>query len=328
MKRLSVIFVCLLIAVFAFTANTVKAYTTFEEPLAKEVFDAFEKETGIRVEWVRLSTGEAVARMEAEKENPQASIWVGGVGVLHVQAKMKGLTAPYKSPQSLTIPELYRDPEGYWVGLYVGPLAFVTNTNRAKELGITPPTSWEEIAAPKYAGMVRMANPNTSGTAYNLITTIRYLNNGDEEKTFEYLKKLDKNVNMYTRSGSAPGKDCSIGETPIAIGYLHDIVRLVKTGAPVEVTLPLDGTGFEIAAMSLIKGGTEPVEAKKLYNWIFGVTAQGIIASWYVIPLSPEAPTKDIFIQIANIKTVEQDLVWDAENRERLTARWNTEIGR
>lgn len=92
MKRLTTIALCLLLTALVFSANSVKAYTTFEEPLAKEVFDAFEKETGIRVEWVRLSTGEAVARLEAERENPQASIWVGGVGVLHVQAKMKGLT--------------------------------------------------------------------------------------------------------------------------------------------------------------------------------------------------------------------------------------------
>ena len=122
MKRLTTIALCLLLTALVFSANSVKAYTTFEEPLAKEVFDAFEKETGIRVEWVRLSTGEAVARLEAERENPQASIWVGGVGVLHVQAKMKGLTASYKSPQFLSIPEQYRDPEGFWVGLYVGPL--------------------------------------------------------------------------------------------------------------------------------------------------------------------------------------------------------------
>jgi len=280
------------------------------------------------VEWVRLSTGEAVARLEAERENPQASIWVGGVGVLHVQAKMKGLTASYKSPQFLSIPEQYRDPEGFWVGLYVGPLAFVTNKNRAKELGISAPTNWDEIASETYRGMVRMADPITSGTSYNVITTIRYLYEGDEERTFEYLKRLDKNVNMYTRSGSAPGKECAIGETTVAIGYLHDLVRLVKNGAPLEITLPSDGTGFEIAAMSLVKGGKDPVEAKKLYNWVLGPAAQGIIAAWYVIPLSPEAPTDDIYIQIQDIKTVEQDLVWDAENRDRLTARWKAEIGR
>ena len=65
MKRLTTIALCLLLTALAFSANAVTAYTTFEEPLAKEVYDAFEKETGIRVEWVRLSTGEAGARLEA-----------------------------------------------------------------------------------------------------------------------------------------------------------------------------------------------------------------------------------------------------------------------
>lgn len=75
MKKLFVLMLVLLLSVSVMLgAEIVKAYTTFEEPLAKELFDKFEEETGIKVEWVRLSTGEATARLEAERENPQASI--------------------------------------------------------------------------------------------------------------------------------------------------------------------------------------------------------------------------------------------------------------
>nr|MBQ6739848.1 extracellular solute-binding protein [Synergistaceae bacterium] len=115
-------------------AEVVKAYTTMEEPLAKALFDEFEKETGIKVEWVRLSGGEAIARLEAERANPQASIWVGGVGTQHIEAKLRGLSTPYRSRVANSIPERYRDPENYWTGLYVGPIAFCINTNVAKEL--------------------------------------------------------------------------------------------------------------------------------------------------------------------------------------------------
>jgi iron(III) transport system substrate-binding protein len=311
----------------AVAQNMVKAYTTLEEPLAKELFDRFEKDTGIHVEWVRLSTGETVARLEAERDNPQASIWVGGVGLGHIEAKLKGLTTPYKTPLALQIPTKYRDPDGYWVGLYIGPLAFATNKNRAKELGIQPPKGWFDIIDSRYRGMVRVANPNTSGTAYNVLTTILTLFHRDEDLTFEYLHYLDKNVNLYTKSGSAGGKDCAIGETPIAIGYLHDLVRLQKNGAPIIITLPQEGTGFEVASMSLIKGGKEPLEAKKLYNWMLEKTAQGILASWYVIPLSPKAPKDKIAIPLNTIKTINQDFVQDAKDRDRLVGRWNKEIG-
>ncbi|WP_448376667.1 ABC transporter substrate-binding protein [Fervidobacterium sp.] len=327
MRKIILILSVLVIGV-AFAGNVVNAYTTLEEPLAKVLFAEFEKDTGIKVNWVRLSTGEVLARLEAEKKNPQASIWVGGVGVFHVEAKLKGLTTPYKAPYSQFIDSKFKDPDGYWIGLYVGPLAFATNKNKAKELGITPPTSWADLIKPQYKGLIRMANPNTSGTAYNVITTLINIYKKDEAKAFDYLKKLDANVNMYTKSGSAPGKDVAIGETTIAIGYLHDLVKLQKEGAPIIITLPTDGSGYEIAAMSLIKGGKEPLEAKKLYNWILDDKAQGIIASWYVIPLSPKAPKNKIVYRLEDINLIQQDLVWEAQNRERLVDRWNKEIGK
>jgi iron(III) transport system substrate-binding protein len=177
-----------LTAGFVFAQNSVSAYTTLEEPLAKELFEQFQKETGITVSFVRLSGGEAVARLEAEKAKPQASIWVGGVGLDHITAKSKGLTEPYRSREATNTPADYKDPQNYWIGLYVGPLTFVTNLDKAKEFGLTPPKSWADLLKPQYKGYIRMANPNNSGTAYNVVTTIRTLNNKDENKAFDYLK--------------------------------------------------------------------------------------------------------------------------------------------
>ncbi len=307
--------------------KTIAAYTTFEEPLAKLVFDQYEKETGVKVLWQRLSGGEVETRLEAEKANPQASIWVGGVGLNHMGAKAKGLTVPYKSKLAGNTPEQFRDPDNYWIGLYVGPLAFITNNKVAKEQGLTPPTSWADLLKPEYKGKIRVANPTTSGTAYNMITTLRYVFNGDEEKTFDYLKKLDTNIDQYTKSGSAGGKSVAIGEIPVAIGYAHDMVKLKVEGADVTITVPSEGTGYEVASMSLIKGGPNPVEAKKLYDWILGKTAQNIIGSFYVIPLSKLATKNPVAFSIDEVKTVKQDLQWDADNKTRLLERWTKEIG-
>jgi len=103
---------------------------------------------------------------------------------------------------------------------------------------------------------------------------------------------------------------------------------LQKEGAPIVITLPTDGSGYEIAAMSLIKGGKEPLEAKKLYNWILGDKAQSIIAGWYVIPLSPKAPKNKVVYKLQDINLIQQDLLWEAQNRERLVDKWKKEIGR
>jgi iron(III) transport system substrate-binding protein len=337
MKRVFTL-VLVLFAFMLFTFNAglfaqsgaLSAYSTLEEPLAKALFEQFRKETGITVSFVRLSGGEAVARMEAEKANPQASIWVGGVGLDHITAKSKGLTEQYRSRVSNNTPANFKDPENYWIGLYVGPLTFVTNLDRARALGLNPPKSWNDLLKPEYKGYIRMANPNSSGTAYNVLTTMRTLNNKDEAKAFDYLKKLDANIDQYTQSGSAPGKSVAIGEIPIAIGYAHDQVKLKAEGAKVEINAPSEGTGYELASMSLIKGGKDAVNARRLYDWILSSKeAQKIFTQWFVVLVANGAEKHPDALSINQIKTINQDMVWDgdAANKKRLLDRWNADIG-
>ena len=330
MKRIFSLLIVLLLSVGVVMAqNSVSAYASCDETLAKALFDQFEKETNIKVNWVRLSGGEALARMEAEKANPQASIWVGGVGLDHITGKTRDLTTPYQSRFAANTPAEFRDPQFYWIGLYVGPLTFVTNLDRAKALGLTPPTSWADLTKPEYKGYVRAPNPNTSGTAYNLITTINTLNGKDENKAFDYLKKLDTNIDQYTRSGAAPGQSVATGEIPIAIGYAHDQVKLRAGGANTVITAPSEGTGYELASMSLIKGGKQPIQARQLYDWIINSpNSQKLFTDYYVVLVQKGALKHPMALSLDQIKTVKQDLVWegDAVNRKRLLDRWTAEI--
>ena len=330
MKRfISVLFILLIAAGVVMAQNSVSVYASCDEALAKSLFEQFTKETGIAVNWVRLSGGEALARMEAEKANPQASLWVGGVGLDHITGKSRDLTTPYQSRFAVDTPAEFKDPQNFWIGLYVGPLTFVTNLDRAKALGITPPKSWADLLKPEYKGYIRMPNPNTSGTAYNVITTLNTLNNKDENKAFDYLKKLDANIDQYTRSGAAPGQSVATGEIPIAIGYAHDQVKLKAGGANTEINAPSEGTGYELASMSLIKGGKQPIQARQLYDWVISSTnAQKLFTDYYVVLVRKGAVKHPLALPLEQIKTVKQDLVWegDAVNRKRLLDRWTAEI--
>jgi iron(III) transport system substrate-binding protein len=174
-----------------------------------------------------------------------------------------------------------------------------------------------------------MANPNTSGTAYNVVTTIRYINNRDENRAFDYLRRLDANIDQYTRSGSAPGQSLAIGEIPIAIGYAHDHVRLKANGANIEINAFQEGAGFELASMSIIRDGKEPVQARRLYDWILSSpNAQKIFTEWYLVLVRNGAVRHPLALTLDQIRTVEQDFTWDgdAANRKRLLDRWTAEI--
>ncbi len=303
----------------------VTAYASADEELMRELFNAFTEETGIKVDWIRLSSGEAGARIEAERENPQASVWYGGVGLGHVEGKQKGLTTVYASPAA-TMPAQFKDSENYWTGIYVGLLAFASNTERLAKYGLEVPQSWEDITHPRYEGHVQMANPGSSGTAYQVLATL--VQRFGEDEAFELLKKLDNNITQYTRSGSAPVRSAGIGEGTIAIVFAHDALKVRDQGYPIEVTFPEEGTGYEIASISLIKNGPEEEQeaAKTLYDWALGETAATWYAKWFAVPFV-DVPLSEGAPSLAEVNTIVQDDEWAAANKQRLVAKWNEVIG-
>ena len=94
-------------------------YVSFHEDTAKQLADSFKKKTGADVSFIRLPTGEALARIQAEKDAPKADIWLGGTADAHAKAAADGLLEAYKSPNAGMILPEYQDKDGYWYGTYL-----------------------------------------------------------------------------------------------------------------------------------------------------------------------------------------------------------------
>jgi len=309
-----------------FSANKIAIYTSLEESVAQKLAEGFEKDSGIKVEFVRLATGEASARIEAEKNNPQAALWLGGVGIGHAELKFKDLTTPYISQTTEKIPMSLRDERGYWNGLYQGILVFAANKSQLEKKNLTIPTTWSELLDPKWKGMIQIPNPGTSGTSYNLLTAL--IQSMGEEKAFNYMKSLHKNISQYTKSGMAPTKNVAIGETVLAVGYFHDIIRLVEESrAPIQISIPLDGTGYEVSAVSLIKGGPKPELAAQLIEWMYSPRASQILADGYYVPIFLEGvEMKKEAILPKGLKLIDVNMDWAGQNKERLINLWNSKV--
>ena len=196
MKR--VILLSLLVAVFVFSGFTavyaagkvLHIYEAFDTEEAKYYIDAFEKETGIDVVFVRMSSGEVLARVEAEAANPQATVWHAGSNTSHINAASKGLLAPYRPNTSFELSESLHAKDWAWTGFYSGAIGFVTNVNFLGKKGIQPPTAWNDLLNPAFSKNVAMAYPYTSGTAYTTYATLIQMHGLD--KTLDWWEKFDK----------------------------------------------------------------------------------------------------------------------------------------
>jgi iron(III) transport system substrate-binding protein len=230
---------------------------------------AFEKATGIKVLMTRKSAGEFYAQLKAEASNPRGDVWWGGTGDPHLQAAEEGLTEAYKSPKMGELQDWairqYEAAKGRTIGIYAGALGYSYNTDQLKKKNIPEPKCWSDLVKPAFKDEIQVANPNSSGTSYTMLATFVQLMG--EDKAFEFMKAMHKNVNQYTKSGAAPARAAATGESLVGITFQHDAVVQKVGGAPVTIVSPCEGTGYEIGSMSIVKGAKNMENAKKWYDW-------------------------------------------------------------
>jgi iron(III) transport system substrate-binding protein len=327
-KFLVLSFVIALVGGLALGQQVLHIYTALDVDEAKIYIEAFETaHPDIKVEWVRLSAGEVLARLRAEAGNPQASLWLGGPSDTYILAKMDGLLAPYQGSLGWQyLGAQFKDSDGYWVGIYTGFIGFASNTDFLAEHGLEPPTSWYDLLRPELYRELSMAFPYTSGTGYTRLATLAFLLGEDEGLEFERL--ISEQIHHYTKAGSACVTEVGLGEVAVGIAFSHDVIaKGIAKGYPVTLSFPKEGTGYEIGGMALIKGGPEPELAKVFYDWMLSAEAQSLYKQWYRVPLNPEAELAEGLVTAGMVTLVDYDALWAAENRDRLVELWQMTTG-
>ncbi len=307
-------------------------YCSVQEEWCRPMMQAFERTTGIKVSMTRKSSGETYAQLKAEAANPRGDIWWGGTGDPHLQAAEENLTEPYQSP---ALPQLQpwarkqAEQSGFkTVGIYAGALGYSFNTQQLQRRNIAAPKCWADLVKPEFRDEVQVADPNSSGTAYTKVATLVQLMG--EDKAFEFMRAMHRNVNQYTRSGAAPARAVATGESLVGITFLHDAVAQAVTGAPVQIVAPCEGTGYEIGSMSIVKGARNMANAKRFYDWALTPEAQAIAieAKSYQVPSNTASTVPPQSPKLADIKMIDYDFAkyGSSAERTRLLARWDAEV--
>lgn len=303
-------------------------YTAFEENELKDFWEQFRKDLpdlAAKASYIRASTGPIMARVEAERANPQADVIWGVFNDYLTAAARKGLLEPYVAKESDRIPARFKHPENMWQGVTLLTVAFAVNTRRMQELRLHPPRTWDDLLEPRYKGHIVMSNPSTSGTAYLLLAShVRRLG---EDRAFEYYERLDKNLAQVTKSGGAPGRMAAAGETPIGIALAYEVEVARKQGAPIEVIHPTDGVAWTFEGNALVKGARNPQNARRFLDWAVSRSAMEAYAKWRGGGITRTDMTVS-GPRITDLRLIDLDFVWAAENKDRLVKKWQEKFSR
>ncbi|MFZ1681962.1 MAG: ABC transporter substrate-binding protein [Rhizobiaceae bacterium] len=320
------------VSVPAALAENLTLYCSADEAWCQVMARGFEEETGIKVDMTRKSSGETFAQVKAEGANPKGDIWWGGTGDPHLQAAEEGLTEAYVSPN--------RDQLNDWairqaeaagdrtIGIYSGALGFGYNKDLLAKNNLPVPACWNDLLKPEFKGHIQMANPNSSGTAYTTLATMVQLLG--EDGGFQFMKDLHKNINQYTKSGSAPIKAAGLGETTIGIVFMHDAVAQAASGFPIVTVAPCEGTGYEIGSMSIVAGARNGDSARKFYDWALTADVQSRAkdVKSFQVPSNKNATQSPLAPDLSQVKLIDYDFkkYGSADERKRLLKKWDDEV--
>ena len=299
-------------------------YTAYEENELKTFWEQFKKDLpdlAAKASYIRGSTGPTIARLEAEKANPQADVVWGVFNDYMTGAASKGLLEPYAAREASAIPARFKHPDNMWQGVTLLTVAFAVNQKKMAELKLPPPRSWADLIDPKYKGHVVMSNPSTSGTAYLLLAS--HVARLGEDRMWQYYDALDKNLSQVTKSGGAPGRMAASGETPIGVALAYEVEVAKKQGAPIDVIWPSDGVPWTFEANGLVKGAKNPQNARRFLDWAVAKSAMASYAEWRGTGITrSDVPVSGP--KITEMKLVDLDFVkaGDPQYKERLVKRW------
>lgn len=313
-------------------AQQVVVNCAFELEWCEALRARFEATTGMKAAVTRKTDGEIMAQMRAEAGNPRFDIWhSAGADTAAIMIK-DGFIEAYKSPKVAELHDWavkFAEANKYALTpIYTGLIGFGYNSDLAAKKNMPEPKCWADLTNPAYKNEIQMADPSTSGTAYTMVTTILQLMG--EDKGFDYLKALHKNINQYTRSGAAPAKAASLGETLIGITFMHDLVTMAVEGGPIKVVPPCEGTGYEVGSMSIIKGAKNPNQAKIFYDWALTPEAQalGAGAKSFQVPSNKNSPVPPQAPRLEQVKLIDYDFAkyGASAERKRLLSKWDKEV--
>ncbi len=315
-------FVCL--PGFAQTKTKLVVYSALEADHIDSYRKAFEADNpDIEIALLRDSTGVITARLLAEKERPQGdAIWglaITSMALLDAQ----GMLEPFAPRELASIKPSFRDKQNppHWVGIDAWVGAVCLNTVEASTRRLPRPQAWKDLLDPVYKGQIVMPNPASSGTGYFHVSA--WLQLLGEEEGWRFLDRLHENIAMYVHSGAKPCRMAGAGEFAVAIGYDLSGAQQKQRGAPVDVLLMREGSGWDMDAAAILKGARNPEAARRLMDWAASRKANELYARW--LPLvAMDGVAGPVPHYPANIEAamIRNDFTWASANRARILAEW------
>lgn len=287
-------------------ADSLTVYSAGPGALIENLASDFETETGIEVNVFQSTTGNVLARLDAEQSNPVADVLVSASWDSAADLKNQDRLLAYTSPNAETVPDFLKD--SHYVAQGVSALSLAWNT----QSDVPRPSEWADLTDPVYADEITMPDPAQSGTAYQLVTGLLTANG--ESATWDLFSDLNENGMIVPGPNARALNPVLQGAKSVVFGAV-DYIALgqAAAGESVEVIFPESGTVVAPRPIMIMKSTQQPDNAKQFIDFVLSEQGQERVAERYLMPARSDMEALRPTISELNVIDVDADAIADRD---------------
>jgi len=299
-------------------AQSVTLYTAGPDGLANAIAKSFTEKTGIKVDVYQATSGDVLARVEAEKSKPRADVVVLASWGEGLTVRQRGFVETYSSPEAKKLRPQWAD--GALAAQGGAALALILNADQVKK--DQQPQSWFDLTAPFWKDSLTMPDPTLSGSAAEFIAIFVQIHGKKAWKLFEDLARNGLVVPGPNNAALNPVLTGAKKATLAGVDYIT--YGQIAKGEKLAIHYPKEGTVVALRPVFVQQGAPHREEAYKLLDFMLSDEGQNLVAKTFLIPARPDVRAQRP--APGEFKVLAPDWEFVQKNQTPLVSRFRKEI--
>ncbi len=293
----------------------VTIYTAGPAGLIRQLTTGFTRATGIKANVFQGTTGQVMARIEAEAANPVVDVLISASWDTATDFTRRGWLLPYTSPNAATVPAALKMETAVAQG--VSALGIVWNPAS----GTPRPAEWADLTRPEYRGLVTLPDPAQSGASFELVAALQ------AKFGWDLFQKLHGNGAVVSGANAQALNPVLQGAKAAVFGAV-DYISLAgrEKGESIEVIFPASGTVVAPRPMMIMRSARQPEEAKRFIDFVLSEEGQKMVAAAMLMPARSDVGANRPLMRDLTILPVDADAVYP--RRDELLGAFGRAFGR
>lgn len=294
-------------------------YSAGPRELAEFVCQEFERESGIKTQLFCATTGEVMAKLQAEEFRPQADVVIlAGQTAAEVLKQQKAL-APLPRDNYLRLNPSWNDPDSYYAAMGACALGVALRSDR-----YDPKWDWDDILGGAIPGRMIMPSPSQSGTSAEFVVNFHLTT---AERFWAELRSAKTRGLQVSGPNSQALTSLVMGAYQMVLGAADYLVfRQMEKGEPVVMHFPPSGCPLSLRPVAILATSQRKSQAESFVRFCFTSAAQRKVAAVHLLPADPEIELSAMRKQAPALHPLLSDVKQACQEQNNVLRRFRYEI--